>query len=45
VADMRYWNVSVERIGYTPISLEGLKHMIVSLGGSVAMRPNPHTAN
>lgn len=42
VADMRYWNVSVERIGYTPISLEGLKHMIVGLGGSVAMRPNPH---
>ena len=42
VADMRYWNVSVERIGYTPINLEGLKHMIVGLGGSVAMRPNPH---
>jgi len=42
VADLRYWNVSVERIGYTPISLEGLKHMIVALGGSVAMKPNPN---
>lgn len=42
VADMRYWNVSVERIGYTPISLEGLKHMIVGLGGSTQMKPNPY---
>jgi calcineurin-like phosphoesterase family protein len=45
VADLRYINVSVECINYTPISLEGLKWIIGGLGGSTQMKPNPYEAN
>lgn len=36
--DPRYYNVSVEQIDYTPISLETVKRNIVDQGGTIEMR-------